>query len=545
VSLGLLSAACEGTIIDAPTGNARGDDAPPVGGEPSGALPDAGAVDVPPGDPEYFGPGEVPMRRLNNAELANTLRDSFASDPQVVFPEDGRSEGFDTLNTALPVSPLHIDGYLSVAGAVVSELFERDPAGIRTSWCDFQAADASANLDCARTIVSSFAERAWRRPLAAWPDAQASSDYLTLLEPAGALAELPLETRLRAALEAVLTSARSIYRMEFASESGDLDTASLASRLSYFLWSSAPDAALLGSDLQAASALAAEVDRMQQDARFERFLRRFSDMWLELEKLDSVARDPEIYPAYSGELVAKMADETRGFFADYWRAPNATVAGILLAEPTRPTDPSLQALYGDSPRLGLITQAAIMTLTGASNRTAPVRRGMWILENLLCAPPPPPPDGVIADLTEELEADRSLTERERLARHRVDPLCANCHVLMDPIGLGFENYDSIGGYREIDTSGKPIVAAGELPGTNAAFETPLELIALLAADERLQRCVVRKLLTYGTGRPFKGMDSGLVEIVRRSAGESSATFRSVLISVISSDGFRRRDEAKL
>ena len=551
LTLGALSGACTGTIIDSPFGGDTGPDGTPNGG---GAATGTGAGGTAGGGTagggtagEYLGPGEVPMRRLNNAEYANTIRDLFGSaGTQVMFPEDGRTNGFDTLNTALPVSPLHVEAYLNAASSVISELFEADPGGIRAGWCDFQSADAADNLDCARTIVSSFAERAWRRPLDAWPDGQATSDYLTLLEPAGTLAEFPLETRLRTALEAVLTSARFIYRVELAGAGGNLDTPSLASRLSYFLWSSAPDPELLGSDLQEEAALQAQASRMQGDERFGRFLRRFSDMWLQLEKLATVVRDPEVYPDYSGELVATMAEETRGFFADYWKSPNGTVAGILLADAPRPTDPALQELYGESPRRGLITQAAIMTLTGASNRTSPVRRGMWVLERLLCAPPPPPPDGVIAKLTEELEADESLTERERLERHRVQPLCANCHMLMDPIGLGFENYDAIGAYREIDGSGKVIEPAGALPTTEAPyeapFETPFELVALLAADERLQSCAARQLLTYGTGRPFPATDNVLIDMVRRSAGEGSATFQSLLTSVIVSEGFRRRDE---
>ncbi len=486
-------------------------------------------------------PGEAAMRRLNTAEYQNTVRDLFGSAGTTIdFPDEGRTQGFDTSSTALAVSPLHIQAYLDAAAELVSELFGAE-GQLRSELCDFRSADEAANSDCAGRIVSDFAALAWRRPHAAWPDAQAEADYLELLEPSGALAQPSLEQRLRTALEAVLVSARFVYRVEFADDGGNLDTPSLASRLSYFLWSSAPDSELSSSDLHDSATLEAQLARIQEDPRFERFLQRFPQMWLELEKLDSVERDVAVYPDYSPELVMAVGQETRQFFANYWRDPSGTVSGILLAPNPAPAVAALAKLYGDSPRLGLITQASIMTLTGASNRTAPVRRGKWVLERLLCAPPPPPPDGVIAELTEELEADATLTERERLERHRVSPACAGCHALMDPIGLGFENYDSIGAYRTVDASGQTIDPSGKL-GDSETFAGPMELIALLAQDERLVGCVIRQLLTYGTGRTYDANDDGLIESARLSAGGAMATFSRVLSSVVQSDGFRRREE---
>lgn len=539
LTLGLLSAACQGVL-----GGTDGEGG--ASPEKNGASGDGGVVclgDVCSDESAYAGPGEVPMRRLNNAELLNTVHDLFGSSaPPVTFPAEGRTHGFDTLHTALAVSQLHVEAYLDAAGALVTELFDADPGGIRASWCDFTSEDEASNLDCAGDIVEEFAELAWRRPLEAWPDEEPASDYRALLAPEGKLAEFDLETRLRTALEAVLVSPRFVHRVELADESGNLDAPSLAARLSYFLWSSAPDGELLESELHDEAVLEAQAARMQNDERFQRFLRRFPDLWLELEKLETAERDPEVYPDFSPALAAAMAEETRGFIADFWMNPEARVADLLLSEPTGDRDPILQDLYGDSPRLGLITQASVMTVTGVSNRTAPVRRGMWVLERILCAPPPPPPEDVIAELTAELEEDDSLTERERLARHRVDPACANCHVTMDAIGLGFENYDSIGAYREVDATGTPIDARGVLPGSDASFDEPLELVALLAEDERVQGCVVRQLLTYGAGRTFKRKDDALVDVVQRFAGGSEATFQSVLNGVILSDGFRRRNE---
>ncbi len=538
IGLSLLSSACTGEILSPGAGQAGAGTAC-LGGV-CGAQAGTGTGGGPGAQPATAVPGEVPMRRLNNAEYAYTLRDLFGSTSlSVTFPEEGRSEGYDTLSTALAVSKLHIEAYLDAGSAVITELFATDPAGLRAGFCNYQAADVAANLTCAKQIVSGFAARAFRRAHSAWPDAQAETDYLALLEPTGPLAALSLELRLRTALEAVLVSPRFIYRVELTGADGKLDTPSLASRLSYFLWSSAPDAELSASDLQQNTALETQVARLQQSERFERFLQRFPRLWLELEKLDKAERDLEVYPDFSPQLLAAMAEETRQFFANYWRSPSGTVSGFLLAPSPTPSAP-LAGLYGSSPRQGLLTQAAIMTLTGATRRTSPVRRGKWVLERVLCSPPPPPPDGLIAELTDELEADDSLTERERLARHRVNPTCAACHTLMDPIGLGFENYDSIGAYRSVDRSGKPIDPAGQLPD-GATFAGPVELVQLLAQDQRVQSCFVRQLLTYGAGRSYGGSDDALVELVRTSAGGAEATFRSVLNSVVQSDAFRRRN----
>ncbi len=539
IGLSLLSGACTGEILAPGAGQPGGAGTACLGGICAGQS-GTGTGGGPGAQPATAVPGEVPMRRLNNAEYAYTLRDLFGSaSPAVTFPEEGRSEGYDTSSTALAVSKLHIEAYLDAGSAVVSELFGVDPAGLRAGFCNYQAVDAAANLSCAKQIVSGFAARAFRRAHGAWPDGQAETDYLALLEPSGPLSGLPLELRLRTALEAVLVSPRFIYRVELTGADGKLDTPSLASRLSYFLWSSAPDGELLASELQQDAALEAQVARLQQSERFERFLQRFPRLWLELEKLDKAERDPKVYPDFSPQLLAAMAEETRQFFASYWRSASGTVGGFLLAPNATPS-PALAGLYGSSPRQGLLTQAAIMTLTGATKRTSPVRRGKWVLERLLCAPPPPPPDGLIAELTDELEADDSLTERERLARHRVNPTCAACHTLMDPIGLGFENYDSIGAYRSVDGSGKPIDPAGQLPD-GAKFSGPLELVQLLAQDQRVQGCIVRQLLTYGTGRGYGGNDDALVELVRSSAGGAAATFGAVLNSVVQSAAFRRRN----
>ncbi len=552
LSLGGLIA-CEGVLGEGGTG---ANDPGTVGkpGQPGqpGQPGEPGVVCV--GDvcsesgSNYKGPGSVAMRRLNNTEYANTISDLLSvSQPSVTFPVEGRAQGYDTLSDALAVSPIHIEAYLDAADEVVEELFATDPGGVQTGWCDYQTGDAAVNESCAQTIAADFAELAWRRSLVDWPDGEPTSGYADLLSEGGKLADFPLETRLRTALAAVLVSPRFIYRVEFSDGAGNLDTPSLASRLSYFLWSSAPDARLLGGDLQDAGQIETELARMQSDERFDRFMHRFSDMWLELEKLSGIERDADLYPGFSADLVPAMIEETVGSFTNYFRSADAPLADFLTATSTPPA--SLQELYGDSPRRGLLTQASILTLTAVSNRTAPVKRGMYVLERILCAPPPPPPEAAIAMIREDLENDETLTERERLALHRADPSCAGCHAMMDPIGLGFENYDAIGAYRVVDGSGTDVDATGVLPladGGDVAFGDATELIDILAEDERFPSCVARQLLTYGAGRTFESRsDEALIEVVREFAGGDEATFQDMMRSVVLSDGFRRRQEDSL
>jgi hypothetical protein len=557
-------AACSGQIGGSTTGDPSD---PSIGGSGGGGgvTPNAGA-NV---------PGTVPLKRLTKAEYDNSVRDWLGSKlPAFDLPEDGREGGFDTVYSALQVSDIHLIAYQKNAEAIIDELFATDPAGIKKTWCDYTAAGDA----CATKVVTDFATRAWRRPLDKWGAlGNGLSPYTDLISATGMLAGQPVEDRLKAALQGILISPRFIYRFEFADTSGQLDTYSVASRLSYLLWSSAPDDALLAANLLDPKVLEQQFVRMQVSGkgaaaayvpRFQRFLTRFPDLWLGLDQLAGVTRDATVFPAYNAGLATDMRAETLDYFsrfmgmadnpqyprhalteiltasfgmvtprlADHYCSLDGTAAPCGIAAASGEVDLTKAA----SPRMGLLTQASIMTLTGAEARTSPVRRGRWVLEKLMCqAPPPPPPDATA--LVQKTQGDtRMISQRQRLAEHRVNPSCATCHNLMDPIGLGLENYDAIGRYRTRDESGMTIDASGALPG-GRMFTGAKELSNMLAVDQRLSSCVIRQLATNATGRLMDtGDDDNLVASLVTRAGGRSMTVQDALRTVVLSEAFRRR-----
>ncbi|HET6280849.1 MAG TPA: DUF1588 domain-containing protein [Polyangia bacterium] len=524
-----------------------------------------------------YAPGTVPLKRLTRTEYENTVRDWLGSKlPAFELPPDGREGGFDTVSSALQTSDIHVIAYQRITEALIDELFTSDPAGIKKTWCDYSAPGAGET--CAKTIVSDFATRAWRRPLDRWGAMGSGiSTYTDLVSTTGPLAGQTPEDRLKAALQGVLTSPRFVYRFEFADKAGQLDTTSVASRLSYLLWSSSPDAELLAANLLDRKVLEQQFQRMQVQGtgasaayvpKFQRFLTRFPDMWLELEQLADTQRDAALFPGFSPELVRDMRAETLDYFskfiglgdnpgyphrplADLLTATFGTVTP-LLADDYCTVDGAarscgIKGASGEvdltkaaSPRAGLLTQASIMTLTGAATRTAPVRRGRWVLEKLLCLGPPEAPPEAAAQIAKTQNDTRMISQRQRLAEHRVNPSCGACHNLMDPIGLGLENYDAIGRFRTRDESAMTIDSSGVLPD-GRTFQGAKELSGLLAADPQLASCVIRHLATNATGRLMTTPDDEkLIAAMVTGAGGKNMTLQDALRSVVLSDAFRRR-----
>ena len=547
-----------------------------VAGDPSnppGVGSGSGAGATASGGP--FAPGTVPLKRLTKVEYDNSIRDWLGSKlPAFDLPEDGREGGFDTVYSALQVSDIHLIAYQKNAEAIVDELFTTDPAGIKKTWCDYTAAGDA----CATKIVTDFATRAWRRPLDKWGAiGNGLSAYTTLVSATGPLAGQTPDDRLKAALQGILISPRFIYRFEFADKSGQLDTYSMASRLSYLLWSTAPDDQLLSANLLDPGVLEKQFLRMQVSGKgasaayvpqFQRFLTRFPDLWLGLDQIAGLTRDATIFPSFSPDLASDMRAESLDYFARFMgmadnpQYPRHAVSDLLtanfgmvtprLADHYCSVDGTaaacgIKAANGEvdltkaaSPRMGLLTQAAIMTVTGADTRTSPVRRGRWVLEKLMCQAPPPAPPDATAQVQKTQGDNRMISQRQRLAEHRVKPSCAACHNLMDPVGLGLENYDAIGRYRTRDESGMAIDASGALPD-GRTFQGAKELSDILAADSRLLNCVIKQLATNATGRQFDTSDDdNLVASLVTRAGSKSMSMQDALRAVVLSDAFRRR-----
>lgn len=458
-------------------------------------------------------PGRVTLHRLNRAEYNNTVRDLLGTSqaPADDFPIDDRGSGFDNMADVLTLSPLHLSVYHAAARELATEALQNATQRAAIVSCDLAQGDT-----CLRQVLKGFAYRAWRRPVT---DSE--------LERLAAVANVAkqngdsTEVGLALALRATLLSPHFIFRVELDADPASgaahpLNAYELASRLSYFLWSSMPDAALLAQaesgTLTEPSALGEQVTRLLADPRARSLVDNFAGQWLHLRAIDTLAPDATLFPGVDAALLGAMRGEAEQLFrgiafqgaplmdlltASYGFVNDKLAAHYGLAPVTGSTLVRVD-LTGNAQRGGFLTQAGFLTLTSHVNRTSPVVRGKWVLDELLCqSPPPPPPNVNLAAVA--MAKEQGLTQRQALEQHRADPTCNACHQLMDPIGLGLENYDAIGRYRDMD-AGKPIDAAGKLP-SGEAFMGAKELSARIAQNPQFARCAVTKLYTYALGRP--------------------------------------------
>ncbi len=408
----------------------------------------------------------------------------------------------------------------------------------------------------AAEFLTKYVQRAYRRPAAA-----AEIERLTALVKLALDQGDSFEQGMRLAVAATLVSPRFLFRLEEdpAGSPADsiraLDDFELASRLSYFLWSSMPDDELLAiaaeGRLRRGDTLDQQLARMLRDPKSQALVENFAGQWLQLRMLKAVAPDAGRFPAFDDGLRAAMIRETELFFAGIVRE-NRSVLELLDADYTyvnerlarhygladvRGNEFRRVALSGDE-RGGLLGQAGILTLTSNPTRTSPVKRGLWVLSNLLGTPPPPPP----ADAPPlENQADQAVhgTLRQRLEQHREKAACAVCHERMDPLGFGLENYDAIGAWRTTD-SDSPIDAAGTLPG-GRAFNGPRELKALLKArPAAFARCLTEKLLTYALGRGMEYDDHATQDDIVAALIADDYRFESLLRGIVHSDAFQKR-----
>lgn len=377
--------------------------------------------------------------------------------------------------------------------------------------------DALDDAQCQRTILEGFAKRAWRRP----PTDEEIGKLLALVELARTQGDTA-EAGLRLALQRVLVSPHFIFRVEVDPDPSSLTPRpltgwELATRLSYFLWSSMPDAELFeaaesGRLTDDPGELARQAQRMLDDPKAIALTDNFAGQWLFTRALGDQDPDYQLFPEYDDELEAAMRAETRRFFQafltedvpmDQFLVADFTYVNDRLAEfyglpPVgSPTD-LVRVSLANSPRRGFLTQGSFLRVTSRPKRTSPVLRGKWVLDNLLCTPPRPPPPGV-EGLPDNMTATGSI--RERLEAHRTNPICASCHRTMDPLGFGLDNFDAIGHYRASD-AGFPINATGELTN-GSVFDGAIEMTQQLAADPGVYRCMVQKLYTYTGRSPFR------------------------------------------
>jgi len=416
---------------------------------------------------------------------------------------------------------------------------------------------ASTEERCATTILSALARRAFRRavtdedlrsPLKFYKEARGEGDF---------------ESGIEMAVRAILTSPEFLFRVERdpanarPNQNYRVSDTELASRLSFFLWSSIPDDELLGlaiqNKLHDAGVLEQQARRMMADPRSKTLVTNFAGQWLYLRNLAAATPDPRLFPDFDDNVRQAMQQETELFFESILKE-DRSVIDLLAANYTFLNERlarhyGIPNVYGsqfrkvmlpsDSIRGGLLGQGSILTVTSYANRTSPVLRGKWILENILGTPPPPPP-GNVPPLGDNPPVGKLLTMRERMAQHRTNAACGGCHQLMDPIGLSVENFDAVGRWRNRDADDSPVDAAGGLPSGVTFTGIPGLKKALLAQPDAFTSTVTEKLLTYALGRGLDYYDAPTVRAIARDARSKDYRFSALIAGVIKSTPFQMR-----
>lgn len=408
--------------------------------------------------------------------------------------------------------------------------------------------------DAARKNITQLAEHAFRRTVTG-----AEIDKLMKLFDVAFKRGDTFETAHKLPLQAILVSPHFLFRVELdgAGEAvRPLNDFELASRLSYFLWSSMPDEILFTlakeGKLKEPEVLAIQTRRMLRDPKAAALTENFAGQWLQLRNLNNSTPDPKRFPTFDEPLRQAMKKETELFFQEMLQKDHK-ISEFLDADFTFVND-RLAKHYGikevkgpefrrvslkETPRRGILTQGSILTLTSNPTRTSPVKRGKWVLETIMGTPPPPPPPDV-PELKETGELKGSL--RERMEQHRTNPNCAVCHNRMDPIGFGFENFDAVGAWRTKDGA-FPVEPGGTLPN-GQSFQTPMDLITLLKQrEDDFRRCLSEKMVTFAIGRGLESVDRPYVNEIAKATQTQGDTLTALIQEVVKSEPFRQRRTA--
>ena len=414
----------------------------------------------------------------------------------------------------------------------------------------------TAGETCATEILSTLARRAYRRPVAG-----AEIETLLRFYRDGRAEGGTFDAGIQFALERILLDASFLVRVERDPVDVAPDTAyrltdiETASRLSFFLWSSLPDDELLDLATRGAlgdpAVLEQQVRRMLADPRASTLVTSFAAQWLHFRNLRAVAPDVNAFPEFDDDLREAFQRETE-LFIEHQIREDRSVLDLLTADYTFVNErlarhyglPEVygshfrRVTFGDDRRRGLLGQGSILTVTSYANRTSPVVRGKWRLENILGAPPPPPPPDVPP--LEESDVNEARSMRDRMEQHRASPVCASCHAQMDPLGFALENFDAIGKWRDVDEVGEPVDAAGALPG-GMAFDGPAGLRRMLQArSDEFVGNLTSKLLTYALGRGVEAYDMPAIRSIMREAEAGEYRWSSIILGIAKSTPFHMR-----
>lgn len=504
-------------------------------------------------------PGPFVIRRLNKREYGNTLHDIFGVDPAVArdLPEEVLGAGYT--NT---LSPLLIEKYLAIANDVLDRSFA--PAGSKPTAVQRRLLGESPGRGedptvAARKVARSLARLAFRRP-----PSEAEVEVLIRVFSLARENGKPYPEALRFMVKAVLVSPQFLFITPAqANTKGPqditlLDDYQIASRLSYLLWATMPDSELSAladaGKLQDTEVLAAQTRRLIKDPRSRALFDGFGAQWLGLDKLEGKMFDSEKFPQMTPKLRRAMYDEARLLFQEILRDNlksttfiesnftyvNASLATIYGMEQSVRGEQMRRVTLTNSNRGGILTMPGILATSSFPNRTSPVNRGVWVLEQVLGEYVPPPPPNVPSLEKQDKRTVANMTLRQRTELHRSNAVCASCHKVLDPIGFGLENFDAIGRWRTVDDSAGKIDATGELPG-GRHFTTPAELKRIIAdRKDDFGRNLTNRLLAYALGRQLEGYDEIIVDQITDAAKKEDYPLQTLVVSVVTSYPFTHR-----
>jgi hypothetical protein len=560
VSLALGTAACSGDISGGASNPPAGGGSPGGGG--AGGAGGAGQPAPVPGPPPPANdmPGTAPLRRLTNLEYNNTIRDLLGTpgpaDRTFIADQESNLSGFakgSSINTGTDARQ-----FLNAADQVSLAVKQKLPGLLPCQPLPAAAADQDA---CAKTFITQFGLRAFRRPLTTEEEADLWDLYTAQRKP-DIGADFP--EAMREVVAAMLQSPYFLYRWELnqaPTKDGALvkfNSWEMASRLSYFFWASMPDDLLFkaaqANQLQSPDQIAGQAWRLLGDARAKDAIKDFHAQWLNVVGVEDMTKDPTLFKTYNPEVGKAMVAEMGEFVTNVLWGQNASgKLETLLTSTDSFADAGLAKLYGLSgvtgtamqpvklnpqERAGILTQGAFLAAHANPGEGHPVRRGKDVLGSLLCIDMAPPTNREVPPL---MERQPSQTTREHFAQHSTDPFCASCHSVIDPIGFAFEIYDAVGAYRTTDV-GKPVDATGKitLDGMDHTFKDAIDLSGLLAQSNDVRACMAKQWMRYGLRRREVTGEDPSLKFIGDSFKSASFNIRDLMVAFTRTRAFTHR-----
>lgn len=514
---------------------------PPMGTHPLEPKRDSAAC-------KAIQPGPAPIRRLTRTEYDNTVRDLIGEDKQLAkgFPPEELQHSFDNSAELRSVSDVLAENYASAAKEIGKTVAGKLGAGGMLD-CDVAT---QGEPTCLGRFLDGFGKRAWRRPLS--PAERADLEKVFAAGRAATFAD-----GIDAVVRVMVLSPQFMYRIETGVPVAGADYQRLghwemASRLSYLLWGTMPDATLFAAadagKLGTREEVGAQAQRMLDDPRAAAMITNFAGQWLHLRELADADKDTAVYPTWKEELLPLFRQETEQLVALIWKG-DAKLDTLLTASYSALNGP-LAAFYGvkgvtgdafqkveldPRQRAGLLTQASILAEKSGPDQSSPILRGVFVREQMFCQPLPSPPPTVDA---KPPELNPNMTTKERFAAHRNEPSCAGCHDLIDNVGFGLENYDATGAFRATE-NGKAVDATGMLVGTDVdgKFSGAIELSRRLADSKDVEACMAQHWFNFALGREKTAADACTEETLGGNFARAGGDLRQLILATVQSDAF--------